>query len=177
MPAGKLKNETSTRTSRRQAVVGLTVPKALADKTDAVRDWVCRFSPSCEPGTAEALLDADRSKAVKTMASITQRNASIPVEIGRANQHDVRIAWHDGHVSVYPARELRLACPCAACVDEVTGQIRLLPANVPQNVYPLKIELVGRYAISIQWSDGHNTGIYAFDRLRKMGLCKESSKH
>lgn len=101
----------------------------------------------------------------------------VPVEIGRVNQHDVNITWQDGHVSVYPARELRFACPCAGCVDEMTGQLRLLPANVPQNVYPLKIELVGRYAMTIQWSDGHNTGIYSFEKLRKMCPCKDSSKH
>ena len=102
---------------------------------------------------------------------MSQGDVAIPVEIGRANQHDVRIAWQDGHESLYPARELRLACPCAGCIDEVTGVIRILPANLPQNVFPLKIDLVGRYAISIQWSDGHNTGIYAFDRLRKMCPC------
>ena len=98
----------------------------------------------------------------------------IPIEIGRANQHDVRITWQDGHVSVYPARELRLACPCAGCVDEMTGQLRVLPTNVPQDAHPLKIDLVGRYAISIQWSDGHNTGIYAFDKLRKLCPCCKS---
>ncbi len=94
-----------------------------------------------------------------------------PVEIGRANEHDVKIRWQDGHESIYPARELRLACPCAGCLDEVTGAIRIIATNIPQNVHPLKIDLVGRYAISIQWSDGHNTGIYAFDRLRKMCSC------
>ena len=92
----------------------------------------------------------------------------VPVEVGRANQHDVKIRWQDGHESVYPARELRLACPCAGCVDEMTGQIRLIATSVAQDVRPLKIDLIGRYAISIQWSDGHSTGIYAFDRLRKM---------
>lgn len=95
----------------------------------------------------------------------------IPREIGRANQYDVKIRWQDGHESVYPARELRLACPCAGCVDEVTGQLRLVASSVSQNVHPLKIDLIGRYAMSIQWSDGHNTGIYAFDRLRKMCPC------
>ena len=95
----------------------------------------------------------------------------LPVEIGRANQYDVRIKWQDGHESVYPARELRLACPCAGCVDETTGAIRVTVTSVPQDVHPLKIELVGRYAISVMWSDGHNTGIYAFDRLRKMCPC------
>lgn len=98
-------------------------------------------------------------------------NAQVPVEIGRANQHDVKITWADGHESIYPARELRLACPCAGCVDEMTGQIRLIVSGVPQDVRPLKVDLVGRYAMSVQWSDGHNTGIYAFDRLRKSCPC------
>ena len=95
----------------------------------------------------------------------------MPAEIGRANQHDVKVVWQDGHLSVYPARELRLACPCAGCVDEVTGHVRLIASSIAQTVYPVKIDLIGRYAISIQWSDGHNTGIYAFDRLRKMCPC------
>ena len=95
----------------------------------------------------------------------------LPVEIGRANQHDIRITWHDGHESVYPARELRMRCPCAGCVDETTGALRLVAASVPQDVHPLTINLIGRYAIGIQWSDGHATGIYAFDRLRKLCPC------
>ena len=94
-----------------------------------------------------------------------------PIEIGRANQHDLKITWQDGHESIYPARELRLACPCAACVDEMTGQIRIIPAHIPENVHPLAITPVGRYAITINWSDGHHTGIYAFDLLRKLCPC------
>ena len=94
-----------------------------------------------------------------------------PVEIGRANVHDVRIAWADGHASLLPARALRLQCPCAGCVDEVTGQMRLIASGVPSDVHPLTINLVGQYAINIQWSDGHATGIYAFDYLRRLCPC------
>ena len=101
----------------------------------------------------------------------------MPAEIGRANQHDVRIRWQDGHESLYPARELRLACPCAGCVDEVSGERRVSAAMVPQDVKPLGIQLVGNYAITIQWSDGHATGIYAFEKLRKMcPCCRSNSK-
>jgi DUF971 family protein len=100
----------------------------------------------------------------------------LPTEIGRANQHDVKVTWQDGHVSVYPARELRLACPCAGCVDEQTGRVRVIAASVPPDVHPLRIELVGNYAITIQWSDGHHTGIYAFDRLRKLCPCDACQK-
>ena len=100
----------------------------------------------------------------------------IPKEIGRANQHDLKITWQDGHESVYPARELRLACPCAGCVDEMTGAIRLIATSVPQSVQPLKVEVIGRYAISITWSDGHDTGIYAFERLRTLCPCCEGGR-
>ena len=99
---------------------------------------------------------------------MTAETPAQPVEISRANAHDVKIRWADGEERVYPARALRLACPCAACVDEVTGQPRLAPDRVPQDVRPVKIEAVGRYAIAIHWSDGHNTGIYAFELLRNL---------
>jgi DUF971 family protein len=100
-----------------------------------------------------------------------QAATPLPQEIGRANQHDVKVVWQDGHTSVYPARELRLACPCAGCVDELTGAARLILSSVPESVQPLKVDVVGRYAISITWSDGHNTGIYSFERLRQMCPC------
>jgi DUF971 family protein len=98
----------------------------------------------------------------------------IPREIGKANERDVKITWQDGHVSVYPARPLRLSCPCAGCVDEVTGELRVDPAHIPQNVKPLNVELIGRYAISIHWSDGHQTGIYTFEQLRNICPCNMS---
>lgn len=100
---------------------------------------------------------------------------TIPLEISRVNRHDVKIRWPDGHESVYPARELRLACSCAGCVDEVSGVARLIATTVPADAHPLKIEPVGRYAITIHWSDGHHTGIYAFDRLRNMCPCEQCS--
>ena len=65
-------------------------------------------------------------------------------------------------------RRLRLACACARCVDEWTGERRLDAASVPDDVRPIKIQPVGRYAIQIDWSDGHSTGIYSFRQLRAL---------
>jgi ATP-binding protein involved in chromosome partitioning len=95
------------------------------------------------------------------------------VEIGRANLHDVRIVWADGHESVYRAADLRLACPCAGCAQRPgpsSGRIRVVPAGI-QSVHPLRIELTGHYGIRIYWSDGHSEGIYEFDRLRAACPC------
>ncbi|MDP6418237.1 MAG: DUF971 domain-containing protein [Candidatus Krumholzibacteria bacterium] len=91
-----------------------------------------------------------------------------PTEITRSGEHDVSITWKDGVTVVYGARQLRLACACASCVEEMTGAALLAPESVPENVHPLQITAVGRYAIQIAFSDGHNTGIYSFDRLREL---------
>lgn len=91
-----------------------------------------------------------------------------PVEISRHGAHDVAIRWNNGQSAVYPARFLRGQCPCATCVDEVSGKRIVTESILPILVYPKKIEPVGRYAIQIFWSDGHSTGIYTWERLFEM---------
>ena len=91
-----------------------------------------------------------------------------PVEIRQSGERELSIRWADGRETIYPVRDLRLACACARCVDEWSGEGRLDPASVPEDVRPLRIAPVGRYGIQIHWSDGHETGIYPFRRLREL---------
>ena len=87
----------------------------------------------------------------------------------QAGPHSLAITWTDGHESTYDVRQLRLACPCAQCIDEMTGKKILAEATVPAEVKPVVINPVGRYAIHIEWSDGHRTGIYTYVHLRAIG--------
>ncbi|HSM03192.1 MAG TPA: DUF971 domain-containing protein [Longimicrobiales bacterium] len=80
----------------------------------------------------------------------------------------LRIVWRDGEFSEYEPRALRLACPCAGCVEEMTGRPILVPEMVPEDVHPTAIHYVGRYALQFIWSDGHSTGIYPFEYLRRL---------
>jgi ATP-binding protein involved in chromosome partitioning len=90
----------------------------------------------------------------------------IPYAITRRDD-GLHIEWTEGAQEVFhPARELRLACPCAACVEEMSGRPLLDPATVPADVRPVTVALVGAYGLRILWSDGHGTGIYTFERLR-----------
>jgi DUF971 family protein len=82
------------------------------------------------------------------------------------------IEWNDGHRSVYPVRFLRQHCPCAGCVDEWTGERRLKADDVPMLIMLRDIESVGRYALQFKWSDGHDTGIYSYQLLRRLCQCE-----
>ena len=94
-------------------------------------------------------------------------DAVTPAEIAPTEDgSQLLIRWRDGAESEYPPRYLRLCCPCAGCVEEMTGRAILNPANVPADVYPRSVEYVGDYGIRFDWSDGHRTGIYPFDYLR-----------
>jgi len=89
----------------------------------------------------------------------------IPYAINRQDD-GLLIEWDQaGHQAFFPARDLRLACRCAACVQEMTGRPLLDPAQVPADIRPVSVALVGTYGLRVQWSDGHGTGIYTFERL------------
>jgi ATP-binding protein involved in chromosome partitioning len=92
-----------------------------------------------------------------------------PQGIRQAGPRQLAISWKDGRESLLDVREVRLACSCAICVDEWSGEERLDPATVPEDVRPVRIEPVGRYAIHIVWTDGHESGIYPYRRLRELG--------
>lgn len=98
----------------------------------------------------------------------------IPERIHRGDR-EVVITWSRGHEGHYPARGLRLQCHCAGCREELTGKPLLDPAAVPEEVMPVSISLVGSYAIRIDWSDGHNSGIYTYEQLRALCPCEKCS--
>jgi hypothetical protein len=77
----------------------------------------------------------------------------------------ISLTFDDGKEFKVPYLDLRFECPCATCVDEMTGKRTLRRDTLNPNVKPLRIEPVGRYGIAIAWSDGHSTGMYHFDRL------------
>jgi ATP-binding protein involved in chromosome partitioning len=96
----------------------------------------------------------------------TEARLSAPYAITRRDD-GILVEWDRfGHQALFAARGLRLACPCAGCVEEMTGRPLLDPAMVPADVRPVQVSLVGGYGLRVTWSDGHGTGIYTFAMLR-----------
>jgi DUF971 family protein len=62
---------------------------------------------------------------------------------------------------------LRALCPCARCVNELTGVRMHDPSSVPADLTQLETRMVGNYALAFRFSDGHDTGIYPYPMLRE----------
>ena len=75
------------------------------------------------------------------------------------------LGWGDGRSQRLGLRDLRIACRCAKCRDEVTGKPLLDPATIPPDIAVTRIWSVGNYAFAAAFSDGHDTGIYTFKQL------------
>lgn len=101
------------------------------------------------------------------------RPMPVPQQVEVTPMGTIRVVWRDGHVSSYRNRVLRLKCPCAACVDEWSGKVKIRDEDVPMNLSVLKARRIGNYAISFSWSDNHETGIYPYDALRGLCPCSE----
>ena len=96
-----------------------------------------------------------------------------PTRLDLKRDEKLEIAWADGVVSVYPIGFLRSMCPCAQCKlvrEGESGQkktsLKILPGNYAAPVTATAAEMVGNYAIRIDWSDQHGAGIYSFQYLR-----------
>jgi DUF971 family protein len=85
---------------------------------------------------------------------------------------ELAISWNDARESFLTLETLRRACPCAACGGEpdVFGDAPRPDVTYSEKSFQLLgFQLVGGYALQPRWADGHNTGIYSFTYLRRLG--------
>jgi DUF971 family protein len=105
------------------------------------------------------------------------------VKVHKTEGTGMEIDWKDGHRSSWTFRWLRDACPCATCIEEreKDGREPGTPKAAPANLLPLyqdpprpaSVTPTGRYAIAFGWNDGHTSGIYSWDFLRRHCVCAE----
>jgi DUF971 family protein len=107
-----------------------------------------------------------------------------PEHIAISKSKGIRIDWKDGHCSEYDLAYLRDECPCATCTGahgtppQKTSHSKASADANPFKMFTptvrmLHVEAVGAYAVRIDWSDGHGSGIYSFDYLRGICACAE----
>ena len=108
--------------------------------------------------------------------ALDARKKPIGVKVHVTTGEGVEVTWSDGHESRYDFPYLRDHCPCALCNDEREKSVKtptstVLPMFKPR-VTARSAAAVGNYAIQIQYSDGHATGIYSFECLREICPCE-----
>lgn len=113
------------------------------------------------------------------------RKKPVDVKVHVSSGAGVDITWSDAHTSHYAFPYLRKHCPCATCKEERdekreadagrAGSSSALPMFKPQ-VTARAASTVGSYAIQIEFTDGHSTGIYSFDHLREICPCEACAR-
>jgi Mrp family chromosome partitioning ATPase/DUF971 family protein len=112
------------------------------------------------------------AKAFRELAASTVREISTLLHNGlrtpqvSADERGIVVADFDKEFAIDPAT-LRRSCACAHCIDEMTRVKRLRDEDVPENIQALKIQPMGNYAVTIDWSDGHSS-IFPYERLREL---------
>jgi DUF971 family protein len=105
-----------------------------------------------------------------------------PTNVDLKKDERLLLTWPDGTTSAYSISLLRTMCPCAMCrtiregggdpapKQETGGKktlsLNLLPGNFSSPLSATNAELVGNYALKLDWSDGHGSGIYSWRYLR-----------
>ncbi len=105
------------------------------------------------------------------------------IRVKKTEGTGVEIDWQDGHKSAWNFVWLRNACPCATCHEEreKTGRLPGEPKPRPQTLLamyeaparPVEVTPVGKYALKFKWTDGHESGIYSWEYLRRACRCEE----
>lgn len=115
------------------------------------------------------------------MSSNIMSSHTTPVRLDLKKDEKLEIEWQDGVRSTYSVSLLRSMCPCAICKEvrnegKIVGKkslLTILPGNYSKPLQVVSAELVGNYALRIEWSDEHGSGIYSFEYLREI-LSKNS---
>jgi DUF971 family protein len=95
-----------------------------------------------------------------------------PTDIQQIGE-ELAVRWDDGSETFVSLEALRRHCPCAGCKGEVDimGNVyKNPPRPLAANAFKLvRIMTVGGYAVQPVWADGHTTGIYSFEYLKRVG--------
>src|SRR2546421_12945789 len=88
----------------------------------------------------------------------------------RALQADqvLELTWEGEPPVRLPYRYLRGECPCASCRNEWTGERMLDPDAIRADLKLEGMEAIGNYAVRLGWNDGHSSGLYSWDNLRRL---------
>ena len=92
-----------------------------------------------------------------------------PSKIKVRDNQFLDVTWNNGESYSIKLSNLRNACPCAICHAEKDEWSKTyIPLFTMEQLKIKKINVIGTYAIGIEWQDGHNTGLYDYEYLKSL---------
>ncbi len=122
-----------------------------------------------ESADAGADIDAVATLTENVHRAVGKRRAQQPeLPVVTTEEGFIVVQWPEGEVDKLPNKDVRIACQCASCIHEYTGEQLLDPDSITPNIQATGTQVLGNYAVSISWDDGHTSGIFTWDRLKKI---------
>ena len=97
------------------------------------------------------------------------RESPCPTRLFLTPDGQLGIDWSDGLRRLYAVGELRLNCPCAMCQTQRSDPSGSTSVQADPEIAIASMDPVGSYGYKIRFSDGHDTGIFTIELLRKLG--------
>ena len=133
------------------------------------------ISYNSDTGTPYFLLAPDSSKGWIEFNRLSQKiiEKIDSIQDSKINLPELKYSAKDGFFTLRQGEKekkinpfhLREKCICAGCIDEFSGKSLLQSKTIPDDVYPVRLENKGNYAVAVVWSDGHRSSIYPYKRL------------
>jgi Mrp family chromosome partitioning ATPase/DUF971 family protein len=146
---------------------GKTLEERFGLETLAELPITGNLSGSLDMLAGSAIANETTDIVIRALGKKTLEKPSRP-EVGH-DAETITLHWPEtGEVASVSNFELRKACSCALCVDEMTRAPLLDPKTLPTDIHAEKVGIIGNYAITVDWSDGHNTGFFPYSTIRAL---------
>jgi len=143
-----------------QHAVQLPIVPTVAEQGDGGVPYVTNHSD-------DDIVDAFNSLTSSVIEEIRklEHDANPIPNVGYEKGKGVLVQFEGHPVHVVNAKDLRAACSCAYCVEEMTGEKLIKKADIPDSIYPFSMNPVGNYALGINWSDNHSS-LFPYETLK-----------
>ncbi|HMO50017.1 MAG TPA: P-loop NTPase [Kiritimatiellia bacterium] len=167
--------------STRHHLFGQGARQRIVDQYGIARTFELPIQPDlsqCGDGGIPYVLMQPKSETTRLFSALAsavheevdrlERGLALRPRVAFVPGEGIRVTLDDRHQGLIHPAALRRKCRCANCVEEFSGKPLLKPEEVPDHVYPVRMQPMGNYAMAIQWSDGHASSIYPYDMLLEL---------
>jgi len=107
------------------------------------------------------------SEVAKTKYGLGKNGGGRPNIVYNSDIHIIEVTEAGQEEDTISTANLRRACRCAECVEELSGKQILDPKSVSESIKPISMSPTGNYALSVDWSDGHRS-LYPYRQIRSL---------